>query len=159
MCMKIFSDIRILLNILYSYGIKLLCSYQTKKKLDTFLIKYSEIYGIKLLANVATTDSYYFIELDLITFNEDMPPIAIYTIPPYHNSVWSEKQKKFLDAYKKGQWKVARFYINGLPNVKSSGLRDHAWRGRLAKYYDAMLTRMENSTPNDWNGIFKIIES
>ena len=157
--MKIFSDIRILLNILYSYGIKLLCSYQTKKKLDTFLIKYSEIYGIKLLANVATTDSYYFIELDLITFNEDMPPIAIYIIPPYHNSVWSEKQKKFLDAYKKGQWKVARFYINGLPNVKSSGLRDHAWRGRLAKYYDAMLTRMENSTPNDWNGVFKIIES
>ena len=156
--MKIFSDIRILLNTRYSYGITLPNRQHAKKQLIEFLKKYSDIYGIPLIADTSLINESELIELDLIVFNH-ATPVVIYTSPPYHNTVWTDQQKKFLDAYKKGEWKAARFYINGLPNIKSSGLRDQAWRGRLAKYYDAMLARMDGEAPADWNGIFKIIES
>lgn len=151
--MQLFSEIRIVLNILYSYGISLLCSYKTKQQLKKFLVKYSAIYGVKLIAK--SSNASHLIELDTISIGNSCP-ISIYIEPPYDNPVWTDQQRKFLEAYKKGNWKVAKFYVNGLPNNHSTGLRNLAWRGRLSKYYDVMLERMEEEPPNDWNGVLKV---
>jgi hypothetical protein len=158
--MKIFSDVRILLNTLYSYGVKSSLKFfknqKTKKQLNEFIKKYSVIYGLRLIVNPSVLDQSFLIELDLISFNDKMNPIVIYTLPPYESPTFVDQHKKFLDAYKKGQWKIARFYITGLPNNKSYGLRDLAWRGRLHKYYDLMLSRIEGEAPNDWDGVYRL---
>jgi len=153
--MRIFSDARILLNNLFSYGSKLQHSYQTKKQLSDFLTTYSAYYGVDLITNPTVTNRSQIVELDSVAIGKEKP-IAIYMVIPYDDAKWIHTQRKFLDAYRKGQWKIARFYIRGLPNVKSTGLRDLAWRGRLHKYYDTMLARMDGEAPNHWDGVFRI---
>ena len=116
----------------------------------------SKPYGVKLILGPITAeqvaDEYQLIELDLIAVKGKTEPVKIYTVAPADDVMAGNQHEKFLDAYRKGQWKAAKFYINGMGQW--GGLKT-GWNGEMNKYYDAMLERMEGEVPEGWDGIFR----
>ena len=116
----------------------------------------SKPYGVKLILGPITAeqvaDEYQLIELDLIAVKGKTEPVKIYTVAPADDVMAGNQHEKFLDAYRKGQWKAAKFYINGMGQW--GGLKT-GWNGEMNKYYDAMLERMEGEVPEDWDGVFR----
>ena len=97
-------------------------------------------------------DEYEVVELDLIAVKGKTEPVQIYTLAPFSDAKATSTHIKFLQAYRKGDWKAAKFYINGM---KNDGLLTQAWKGELHKYYELMLERMEGSVPENWDGVFR----
>ena len=116
----------------------------------------SKPYGVKLILGPITAeqvaDEYQLIELDLIAVKGKTEPVKIYTVAPADDVMAGNQHEKFLDAYRKGQWKAAKFYINGMGQW--GGLKT-GWNGEMNKYYDAMLERMEGEVPEGWDGVFR----
>ena len=116
----------------------------------------SKPYGVKLILGPITAeqvaDEYQLIELDLIAVKGKTEPVKIYTVAPTDDVMAGHQHEKFLDAYRKGQWKAAKFYINGMGQW--GGLKT-GWNGEMNKYYDAMLERMEGEVPEGWDGVFR----
>ena len=90
--------------------------------------------------------------MDLIAVKGKTEPVKIYTVAPADDVMAGNQHEKFLDAYRKGQWKAAKFYINGMGQW--GGLKT-GWNGEMNKYYDAMLERMEGEVPEGWDGVFR----
>lgn len=116
----------------------------------------SKPYGVKLILGPITAeqvaDEYQLLELDLIAVKGKTEPVKIYTVAPADDVMAGNQHEKFLDAYRKGQWKAAKFYINGMGQW--GGLKT-GWNGEMNKYYDAMLERMEGEVPEGWDGVFR----
>jgi hypothetical protein len=117
---------------------------------------FKDLYGVELILGPIIaeqiSEQYRIIELDLVEIENKFEPIKIYTIAPIDNASASRTHQKFLYAYKKGNWKAARFYINGIG--RWGGLKAD-WNGEMDKYYDLMLQRMKGEIPEDWDGIYR----
>jgi len=115
----------------------------------------SKPYGVKIVLGPRTAelvkDEFPVIELDLLAVKGKTEPVKIYTLAPSNDSMADAMHVKFLKAYRKGDWKGAKFYINGM---KNDGLKT-AWGGQMAKYYDMMLERMEGNPPENWDGVYR----
>ena len=116
----------------------------------------SKPYGVKIILGPRTaelvSDEFTVIELDLIAVKGKTEPVKIYTVAPFDDSLALDKHKKFLLSYHKGDWKTAKFYINGM---KNDGLLAKGWNGELHKYYELMLERMETDVPDNWDGVYR----
>jgi len=115
----------------------------------------SKPYGVKIVLGPRTAelvkDEFPVIELDLLAVKGKTEPVKIYTLAPSVDSMADVMHAKFLKAYRKGDWKSAKFYINGM---KNDGLKT-AWGGQMAKYYDMMLERMEGTPPEGFDGVYR----
>lgn len=111
----------------------------------------SKPYGVKLILGPKTAEyvsfDYMLLELDSIAVKGKIEPVKIYTIAPHYNHMAQRQHGKFLDAYRKGVWKAAKFY--------SVDLKGKCWNGEMNKYYDMMLERMEGEVPENWDGVFR----
>ena len=118
----------------------------------------SKPYGVQIVLGPKTAeqvqDEFEVLELDLIAVKGKTEPVKIYTITPFQDVIASSVHQKFLRAYRNGDWKAAKFYINGYPEKGILGLRD-GWNGKMAKYYDVMLDRMQDSVPENWDGVYR----
>ena len=113
----------------------------------------SKPYGVKVVLGPRTAelvqDEFPVLELDLIAVKGKTEPVKIYTLAPYKDDKAAEMHDKFIKAYRKGDWKAAKFYIKGM---KNDGLAV-AWKGDMAKYYAMMMERMEGDPPTNWDGV------
>jgi adenylate cyclase len=111
----------------------------------------SKPYGVKLILGPKTAEyvafDYMLLELDSIAVKGKSEPVKIYTIAPHYNQMAQRQHEKFLDAYRKGVWKAAKFY--------SVDLKGKCWNGEMNKYYDMMLERMTGEVPENWDGIYR----
>ena len=120
----------------------------------------SKPYGVKIILGPKTAeqvqDEFTVIELDSIAVKGKTEPVKIYTLAPMDDPMALHQHEKFLDAYRKGNWKAAKFYINGLSgtNYSYNGLMS-GWNGEMTKYYDLMLERMAGEVPENWDGVYR----
>lgn len=118
----------------------------------------SKPYGVQIVIGPKTAehvqDEFEVLELDLLAVKGKTEPVKIYTIAPSQDVIATSVHQKFLRAYRNGDWKAARFYINGYPEKGILGLMD-GWGGKMAKYYTMMSERMEGSPPENWDGVFR----
>jgi len=139
----------------------------------------SKPYGVKVILGPKTAEyvmnDYPLLELDSIAVKGKKEPVKIYTIAPSDNKEALKLHEKFLNAYRTGQWKAARFYANGVPDshldkelalnhknyistLSKSGKHKgliHNWDGQMHKYYEMMLERMEGNPPENWDGVYR----
>ena len=118
----------------------------------------SKPYGVKIVLGPKTAeqveDEFPVLELDLIAVKGKTEPVKIYTVAPWEDPMAMNIHRKFLNSYRKGEWKVAKFYINGYPEKNILGLMQ-AWNGEMAKYYEMMLDRMTGEIPENWDGVYR----
>ena len=111
----------------------------------------SKPYGVKIIIGPKTAelvqDEFPILELDLIAVKGKTEPVKIYTVVPYVDAPAKDLHQKFLNEYRSGSWKVAR--------SDAKYLKTHAWNGKMAKYYEAMLERMEGDAPDNWDGVYR----
>ena len=111
----------------------------------------SKPYGVKIVLGPKTAeyvrDEFPLIELDLIAVKGKTEPVRIYTIAPSDDVMAMNGHEKFLQAYRKGVWGQARDL--------AEDLKEKGWAGEMAKYYDAMLERMEGQPPKNWDGVYR----
>jgi len=110
----------------------------------------SKEYGLTLLVGeTSVSDSYKFIELDMIAVKGKTEPATIYTV--LFESVDSEffnKHNDFLKFYRNAQWINARQQIEQITTQ---------YPQILDKYYNVMLQRiinMEQQKIKTWNGVY-----
>ena len=117
----------------------------------------SKPYGVRIVLGPKTAEQvkseFKLLELDLIAVKGKKDPVKIYTVAPSDEPKSSALHEKFLNAYRNGNWKDAKFYVNGYQG-KVVGLKD-CWGGEMAKYYEAMVERMEGDPPKNWDGVFR----
>jgi len=111
----------------------------------------SKPYGVKIVIGPKTAeyvqDEYTVLELDSIAVKGKTEPVKIYTIASIDDAMGMNQHNKFLNAYRTGQWKAAKFYIEGL--------KKQCWKGEMNKYYDMMLERMYGDVPENWDGVYR----
>lgn len=110
----------------------------------------SKPYGVKIIIGPRTAelvgDEFPLIELDLIAVKGKTEPVKIYTVAPYKDENHAFIHENFLTQYRAGNWKIAKSLIPGLQT---------AWEGKMAKYYEVMLERMEGKPPVNWDGVYR----
>jgi adenylate cyclase len=112
----------------------------------------SKPYGVGIILGPETAkyvrDTYQTIELDLIAVKGKTEPARIYTVVEKFDPAAEKAHKRFLEAYRSGEWgrAMAMAYEMG-----------PLWNGQLKGYYAAMLDRMNEmkQAPKDWDGIFR----
>jgi len=106
----------------------------------------SKPYGVRIILGTRTADlvrdKYNVIELDNIAVKGKTEGIKIYTIGTTVNYMHDE----FLKNYYRGSWKEAMRWINMLLIEESVDIK---------KYYEAMLERLEQGIPAEWDGTFR----
>lgn len=111
----------------------------------------SKPYGVKIVLGPKTAEQvkeeFTVLELDLIAVKGKTEPVSIYTVAPSDDVMAVNVHQKFLEAYRKGTWGLARDYAKDL---KAKG-----WGGEMAKYYEMMLERMEGNPPKNWDGVYR----
>ena len=111
----------------------------------------SKPYGVKIILGPKTAeyvkDEYPVIELDSLAVKGKTEPVSIFTVAPSDDVMAVNVHNKFLAAYRRGSWGLARDFANDL--------RDIGWGGKMNKYYEMMLERMGGEPPEDWDGIFR----
>ena len=110
----------------------------------------SKPYGVKIIIGPKTAeyvkDEFPVLELDLLAVKGKTEPVRIYTVEPYNDPGMAYIHENFLTQYRAGNWKTAKNLIPGL---------QAAWDGKMSKYYDAMLERMEGDPPTNWDGVYR----
>ena len=110
----------------------------------------SKPYGVKIIIGHKTAeyvkDEFPVLELDLLAVKGKTEPVRIYTIEPYNDPGMQFMHENFLIHYRSGNWGIAKSLIPALQK---------AWGGEIAKYYYAMLERMDGKPPVNWDGVFR----
>jgi adenylate cyclase len=110
----------------------------------------SKPYGVKIILGPKTAeyvkDEFPVLELDLLAVKGKTEPVRIYTVEPYNDKGMAYIHENFLTQYRAGNWKIAKNLIPGL---------QAAWGGKMSKYYEAMLERMEGNPPTNWDGVYR----
>ena len=112
----------------------------------------SKPYGVGIVLGPETAEyvrhTYQTIELDLIAVKGKTEPARIYTVVEKFDTAAEKAHKRFLEAYRAGEWgrAMAMAYEMG-----------PLWNGQLKGYYAAMLDRMneQKQAPKDWDGAFR----
>lgn len=111
----------------------------------------SKPYGVRIVIGPKTAeyvrDQYHVVELDLLAVKGKTEPVRIYTVVEIDDPLAHSQHEKFLEAYRSGSWKAARFF--------SEDLAKCGWGGSLHKYYEMMQERMEGKPPANWDGVYR----
>ena len=111
----------------------------------------SKPYGVKIVLGPKTAeyvkDEFPVIELDSLAVKGKTEPVSIFTVAPSDDVMAMSVHNKFLAAYRKGSWGAARDF--------AKELKEKGWNGEMYKYYEMMLERMEDSPPDNWDGVFR----
>ena len=103
----------------------------------------SKPYGVQIILGPLTAeqvrDEYDVIELDCIAVKGKKVGVKIYTLGQ------AATQDQFLDAYYNGRW------------IEAIEIAEDAIKNEspLKKYYNAMVERMRDGKPDDWDGTFR----
>jgi adenylate cyclase len=111
----------------------------------------SKPYGVKIVLGPKTAeyvmDEFPVIELDLLAVKGKTEPVKIYTVAPVPDDKSPRIHEEFLKAYRNGNWKVAKAF--------AKTLAANGWNGEMAKYYEAMVERMEGDPPKNFDGVYR----
>ena len=103
----------------------------------------SKPYGVRIILGPITAeqvkDEFKVIELDCIAVKGKKLGVKIFTLGE------EPMQEKFLSEYYLGNWDEAILIAEKAVNTNKE----------LKKYYEAMLDRMKEGKPSDWNGTYK----